>query len=193
MKILELLYENQDIDLNRAYELFKASYTKSTGIAWSKEKFLSRASNWEFYGDYNGYVAVRVQRGGFVKLVGVGGSPRSIMKGMSELGGKPIWGLISKDMVGMAGRYGLKSPPAFVIKLLMKVIPASVWGDVPTSINNDGSVTLSYNDVGDATKFFVASSEYYDKLLGSFDTLPGMDKIPDLVKMGVKKALRMLV
>ena len=58
MKLQEL-FEQENIDLDRAYELFTASYQKGTGTSWSKAKFMQRASNWTFYGDNDGYVAVR--------------------------------------------------------------------------------------------------------------------------------------
>lgn len=171
MKLIDL-YENvNQLDMDRAYELFTASYQASTGASWSKEKFFQRASNWDFYGDSNGYIAVRPQRSGLVKLVGVGGSPRSIMKGMKEIMDKhlPIWGMMSSDLVPMAVKMGMIQPPTFVVKGMLKVIPRSVFGDVPFTINDDGSITLQYSDVGDARKYFVGSKEYFKHMISSFN------------------------
>ena len=47
---------------DRIFSIFKDSYEKSLGTSWSKDKFLSRANNWEFYGTEKGFVAVRPQR-----------------------------------------------------------------------------------------------------------------------------------
>ncbi len=167
MKVEELFESIDNIDLDRAYELFSKSYQEHTGSAWSKEKFISRASNWEFYGDGNGYVAVRPQRSGLVKLVGVAGSPRSIMKGMKELQNQhlPVWGLMSSELVTLAKKLGFIQPPAWVVKGMLKLIPPGVFGDVPFNINSDGSITLQYSDVGEATKFFVGSKEYFKAML----------------------------
>lgn len=193
MKVLELLREN--IDLDRAYELFSKSYQEHTGTAWSKSKFMQRASNWTFYGDDNGYVAVRKQYSGPIKLVGVGGSPRSILKGMRELMSRnePVWGMMSGDLIPMAKKFGMIQPPALVIKLLMKIIPSSVWGDVPVSVNKDGSITFSYSDVGDATKFFIASPEYFEFLLNNLYKNPNVQSLPSLAISQIKNALVNLV
>lgn len=156
----------ESFDLERAYEIFKTSYDKSTGSSWSKDKFLSRARNWKFYGDSDGYVAVRQQRSGMLKLNGVAGSTRSIVKGLKELLAEnhPTWGMVSEDMLPMAHKLGFITPPAFVIKLLIKSIPASVFG-ADFDMNDDGSITLHYHDVGLVTKYFIANKQYYKQIL----------------------------
>ena len=170
MRVEELFESIGDIDLDKAYELFSASYNKHAGNAWSKEKFISRARNWEFYGDDKGYVAVRVQGSGLVKLVGVGGTPRSVVKGLKQIMDQhlPIWGMMSGELVPMAKKLGMIQPPAWVVKGMLKFIPPSVFGDAPFTINDDGSITLQYSDVGEATKFFVGSKEYFKHMIGEF-------------------------
>ncbi len=69
----------------KLFGMFEESYRKETGQAWSQPKFESRAQNWHFYGDEDGFVAVRPQRSGMKKLVGVAGSPKSIIKGVDQL------------------------------------------------------------------------------------------------------------
>lgn len=167
MKVEELFESMDNINLDQAYELFSKSYQEHTGTAWSKEKFVSRASNWEFFGDEHGYVAVRPQRSGLVKLVGVAGSPRSIVKGLKQIQDQhlPIWGMMSSDLVPLAKKMGLIQPPAWVVKGMLKLIPPGVFGDVPLKVNSDGSITLQYSDVGSATKFFVGSKEYFKTML----------------------------
>jgi hypothetical protein len=169
--IVDELFESVDnIDMDRAYELFSASYKEHTGNAWSKEKFMARAAAWDFYGDENGYVAVRPQLSGLVKLVGVGGAPRSVLKGLKQLMDQhlPVWGMMSADLVPMAKKIGMIQPPAWVVKGMLKFIPPGVFGDAPFTVNGDGSITLQYSDVGEATKFFVGSKEYFTHMIGQF-------------------------
>ena len=175
------------------YNIFKQSYEKSTGASWDVNKFNSRARNWVFFGDETGFVAVRPQRSGLYKLVGVAGNPRGILKGMAELKSNnyPVWGMVSGDMVGMAKKQGFKTPPKYLIKVLLKFIPKSIFGGVDFDVNSDGSITLKYADVGDAKKYFIANDEYFKKLKS--DILPTMkDKmsnIPSVIKIGLNKFL----
>jgi hypothetical protein len=195
MKLSEItkykpLQESLNIDLHHAYELFSKTYQKSTGSAWTYQKFMSRARNWEFLGDEFGYVAFRRQRSGMVKLVGVAGNIRSIRNGVIELleQNHPTWGMISKNMVPMAVKLGFINPPAFLMKIMLKMIPKSVFGDVDFDINNDGSITLKYSDVGDATKYFIANKEYFKHMLVEMK-----DKSSDLAMKPVIKFIEMLV
>ena len=76
----DLSYEEK----NAMYNVFRDSYIKATGSAWDESKFNRRAYNWEFFGNSSGFVAVRPQKGGLYKLVGVGGEKSGIIKGMIE-------------------------------------------------------------------------------------------------------------
>lgn len=166
MKLQELFESFDNIDLDKAYEIFKASYDKATGTAWPKEKFLYKARNWKFYGDQNGYVAVRPQRSGMMKLNGVAGNTKSILKGLKELlaENQPTWGMVSSEMLPMAHKIGFITPPAFALKVLIKMIPANVFG-ADYTLNDDGSITLHYADVGPSTKYFIANKSYFKQLL----------------------------
>jgi hypothetical protein len=166
------------------FKIFKDSYEQSIGVSWTKDKFLSRAYNWELYGDENGFVAVRPQKSGMLKLVGVAGNNKSIYKGMQELLAtkKPIWGMVSKEISDIMHKLKFITPPTFVIKLLLPMIPKNVFGNVDYTLNKDGSITLDYEDVGKATKFFVATKEYYKYLLTN-KSIP----IPGIVKTFISK------
>lgn len=183
-----------DLNMDNAYEIFKQSYEKETGAAWDKGKFLSRARNWEFYGDQTGFVAVRPQRSGLVKITGAAGSPKGILKGIRELLSQntPVWTMASKPLAAQLVKLGLIQPPAFLIKAISKIIPASVFGDVPFTVNSDGSLTFQYSDVGDATKYFVASPEYFKHMLRSLQG-SAMNHIPtitkNLIATGIEKLL----
>jgi hypothetical protein len=175
------------------YNLFKKSYESSVGTSWSKDKFYSKAYDWLFFGDENGFVAVRSQKSGLYKLVGVAGSLKSILNGFNELQSKnvPIWGMVSKDIQQMAHKKGFITPPPFLLKVLYKVIPNSVFGNTEFDVNSDGSLTLKYSDVGDAVKYFIGNDEYFKSLKSNI--LPSMkdefSKLPSLTKMMINKFL----
>lgn len=171
------------------YNVFKDSYEKTTGNAWSKDKFYSRAQNWLFFGDDDGFVTVRPQQSGLYKLVGVAGNLKSILLGLNELKSlnQPVWGMVSADIQKMAQKQGFKSPPGFLLKVLLKFIPSSVFGGADFEINSDGSLTLKYDDVGDAKKYFIGNEEYFKKLKS--DILPSlkdkMSTLPLVVRKGI--------
>ena len=157
----------------RLFGMFEDSYKRETGQAWSQPKFESRASNWQFYGDEDGFVAVRPQRSGMKKLVGVAGSPKSIIKGIEALKdeGGPIWGAVSSPLAAMAKKRGLIVPHLHfggptLIKALVSQVPASVFGGVKPTVQPDGGLELDYPDVGKATKYMVVNKEYLKHLTG---------------------------
>lgn len=199
MKIYQLLesMSSYEMNMDKAYELFSKSYTESTGTSWSKEKFLSRARGWVFYGDDNGYVAVRPQRSGMKKLVGMAGDIRSILKGMDELiqEGGPVWGAVSAPLAKAAKKRGMIVPHLimggpFFIKTLIKTIPASVFGGHEPKVTSDGGITIEYDDVGAATKYLIGNKAYFISALKipevaeKIKTIPGISSILKL--MGLK-------
>jgi hypothetical protein len=106
------------------------------------------------------------------KLVGVAGDTAGVVKGLKRLmdEGKPVWGAVSARLAAAAKRFGLIAPHQYiggpmVIKLIMASIPDSVFGGVKPTVNSDGGVTLDYEDVGSATKYFVANKPYFRELL----------------------------
>jgi len=181
-----------DIDLDQAYNLLNESYLKATGYAWTKEKFLQRASSWQFYGDSDGCLAVRPQRGGMLKMVACFGSPRSIVKGVLEVNklNVPVWGMMDRALVDKLKKIGYIEPPAFLIRSIIPIIPPSVFGDADYKINNDGSVTFNYSDVGSATKFFIANRKYYETMLELIKT---RHDVPDTVKAVILPAIKTLL
>jgi hypothetical protein len=194
--INEETFRFDSLDQNKQekiFDIFKSSYESSVGTSWTKEKFYSRAQNWLFFGDDNGFVTVRPQQSGMYKLTGVAGNPKSILNGLNELQtiDVPIWGMVSKDIQTMANKKGLKTPPAFLVKILIKFIPSSALGGVDFDVNSDGSLTLKYQDVGDAKKYFVANDQYFKKI--KKDLLPQIkDKLSDLPLLA-RKSIEMFL
>lgn len=179
------------LDLDKAYDIFNKSYIISTGQSWEKDKFLERARNWTFFGDENGYVAVRPQSSGMVKLVGVAGSPKSIYKGIHEVKNKynntPLWGMVSKDISTQMEKVGFKSlklkddlKSKLFLKLIKAVIPSSVFGGaIINGINPDGTISFEYSDVGSANKVLVGNDSYFEALK---EKVAGNQAIPDMMK-----------
>ena len=160
--------ELSDEEKDKVYNIFKTSYDKSVGSSWSKPKFDSRADNWTFFGDKNkGFVVLRKQQSGMNKLTGVAGDLKSISLGINDINNinEPVWGMADQKIVHMlTKRYNFYTPPSFILKLMMKHIPKSVFGDTDYVINDDGSVTFKYSDVGDATKYFFGNKQYFKQV-----------------------------
>lgn len=191
--VTESFYLNSS-NQDSIYQAFKRSYEEETGKAWSEGKFLSRARNWTFYGDDKGFVAVREQRSGMKKLVGVAGEPKSILKGLAELQteGGPIWGAVSAPLAQMAKKRGMIVPHlypggAFFIKALVKVIPSYVFGGYEPVVTKDGGVQFQYDDVGTHTKYLIGNKAYFVSAM----KLPGIvDKLKEVP--GLMSAIRLM-
>jgi hypothetical protein len=194
-----LLNESVKLDLDKAYDVFNKSYINSTGKSWDKDKFLQRASNWTFHGDDNGYVAVRPQKGGLIKLVGVAGSLKSIYKGMQEVkhsyNNQPMWGMVTSDIAKQLEKLGgflvvrvsggIKTK--IFLNVIKKIIPSSVFGGAEIKgINSDGTITFAYNDIGESNKVLVGNKHYMEYLK---QQILSNTSIPDFVK---NQAVQML-
>lgn len=156
-----------EIPLEKAYEIFRKEYEKATGKSWDQNKFMNRARNWEFYGDDKGYVAIRRQRSGFVKLVGMAGEMKSKLKGIQDLLSMdlPLWGMVSKEIKDIAIRKGMRMPNLLERQVLKRSIPPQVFGDAKIlDYQSDGGVKIQYPDIGVTVKYLVGTPKYYSEL-----------------------------
>lgn len=174
--------ELSDDEKEKVYDIFKTSYENSTGTSWDSGKFSSRANGWTFFGDKSsGFVVLRKQNSGMNKLTGVAGDLKAISMGIADINAlnEPVWGMADKRITGiLTKKFNYYTPPAFILKLMMKKIPSSVFGDAEYEVNNDGSVTFKYSDVGDATKYFFANKQYYKQIYPTIlDSLSGMSSM----------------
>jgi len=174
--------ELSDDEKEKVYDIFKTSYENSTGTSWDSGKFSSRANGWTFFGDKSsGFVVLRKQNSGMNKLTGVAGDLKAISMGISDINAlnEPVWGMADKRISTiLTKKFNYYTPPAFILKLMMKKIPSSVFGDAEYEVNNDGSVTFKYSDVGDATKYFFANKQYYKQIYPTIlDSLSGMSSM----------------
>ena len=184
-----------DITPERAYELFTASYKAKLGASWSKDKFMSRIANWELFGNHDGFIAVRRQRGGMFKLVGCAGSLQGIVNGLLELISEhhevPIWGMMDRKLVDKIKKLDFIEPPVTLIKMLIPLIPKSVFGGVDYTINPaTGGVTLHYEDVGPAEKFFVCNKAYCNEMV---NLLANRDDVKEPLKSSIIGALKLII
>jgi hypothetical protein len=159
------------LDMTKAYDVFRQEYEESTGQSWSQDKFMQRARNWQFFGDENGFVAVRPQRSGFVKLVGMAGDNKSKLRGIQQIQqqGLPIWGMVSKDIKDMAVKRGMREPNMIERTVLKQALNSAALGDAEIlGYTSDNGVRLRYPDIGEVTKYMIGSPEYYQKLRSAF-------------------------
>ena len=170
----EAMLEPKDLDLDKTYDTFKTSYEKQTGKAWDKGKFMDRIHGWTLWGEPDGFVATRQQASGPIKLVGAAGNMAGVKKGFLEVlgAGKPVWGAMDLRLATLAARMGMRMPPGWMMKKILHSIKdrlAVANGVSPESItiNDDGSMTVDYPDVGKATKFIVGNKAYFQYLLAS--------------------------
>lgn len=186
--------ELTDERLAELIQTFQSSYKQQTGSSWSDDKLLGRAQNWTFYGDVDGFVAARRQGSGMNKLVAAAGNPRGVLDGFNELisDGGPIWGAVSGDLAKMAKKKGMIVPHLIpggpmLIKAILASVPASVFGGYKPKVSNDGGVVISYDDVGDATKYLIGNAEYFKEAI----KIPAVaDKIKEMPIL--KKAISLL-
>ena len=159
------------LDMTKAYDVFRKEYEESTGQSWTQDKFMQRASNWQFFGDENGFVAVRPQRSGFVKLVGMAGDNKSKLRGIQQIQqmGLPVWGMVSKDIKDIAVKRGMREPNMIERTLLKQALNSAALGDAEIlGYTPDNGVRLRYPDIGEVTKYMIGSPEYYQKLRSAF-------------------------
>jgi hypothetical protein len=148
-----------------------------------------------FFGNLNpgfeGFVAVRPQRSGMLKLVAVAGSPRSVLAGIKLLtaahGNEPIWGAVSGDLVGMCERFGLIAPHnrfggPTIIRTLVGMIPVGILGISKPEIQSDGGFVVNVTEIGPSKKYFVANKPYF-----AFVSSGAMDNVDFAGKALLKK------
>ena len=165
------------------YEIFKQSYLKSTGTAFSESHFYDRASKWTFFGippnsendPTSGFVAVRFQPSGLIKLTGVAGNTRGILRGVDLLNSKnqPVWGAVSSDIANMASKKGFKIVPPFVLKMLTQSgmkIPGM-------EIDDAGNIKTDIAEIGKVDKKAIVNDQYISWLKNQYPHLPISDKM----------------
>jgi len=191
-----------NMDMDKAFDIFQKSYTKSTGKSWDKDKFIDRAIDWEFYGDDNGFVALRKQKSDLVKLVGAAGSLKSVYKGMQDIkhlySSKMVWGLVSRDISSQLEKLGfyvfrLKGglSDKMMIFFIKNTIPSSVLGGATINgIDKDGSLNLTYGDVGSVDKVLIGNKGYFQFLINS---IQNNGKIPDMIKNKLIAAINNII
>lgn len=198
-KFIEKQFELYDLDGDKQenlFVLFSNSYIKATGASWDKDTFFRKTSNWIFFGDddITGGIAVRPQASGLVKMNAMFGSPRAIKKGLDEMisvyHDKGIWTVATKNIVEALNRnYGFKSPPPFLVKMLIPHL-ASAMGMNVMGVSPDGGIEIDTVS-GKMTKYFSANKNYYGWLKSSEIMGKVVSQIPKAMKGLLTKFLKL--
>lgn len=168
------------------YDMFRDSYVRATGNSWVKNKFYSKANDFLFFGNKNeGFITVRPNPDGTLKLTTSAGNIKNIFDGVSELisTNKPIWGLMSSKMsMVLSKKYGFIIPPKEVSGFLIKAVvdPNSSY-----NLNDDGTITFNYTDIKSSSKSFIANEKFYKFI---FDKLEP-DEVPYHIMYFLKSIL----
>ena len=201
-KLLEDQFKLSDLDQDRQDKLFQTfynSYIKATGSSWNQSTFNHKAYSWVFFGDAEGTggIAVRPQQSGLVKMNAVFGSPRAIMAGINELiqtwGDRGLWTVATKEIVGALNkRFGFRTPPVFVMKILVPLLSKVLGGHVE-KIEKDGGLVITDPNTGNTmTKYFTGNSAYYKWMIRSENLAMVGDKIQGKAKGLIMKGLQLL-
>jgi hypothetical protein len=149
------------------FNLFKDSYLKSVGTYWSEEKFIKKTKDWLFFGDkINGFIAAK-ENNGIFKLIISAGSLGSVINGINELLSlnKPVWGLSNDKLKNfLVKKFNFISPNKEEILKMKKLFSDEFLANKDYIINDDGTFTFNYDDVGVSNKYFVANDLFFNKI-----------------------------
>lgn len=154
-------------------DLVKADKTKIK----SKEWFEKRYPLWTFFGNAQGYVAVRKQGSGAVRINLIAGDRNIVLRAFIELlsQGWPLWTTVD-DQVAIL----LKNPKIGFIQLSPKLvsmlfnekyytqsplIPHMVMGDDKIEDNGDGSLTINDRELGALKKYILVNTKWLNHTL----------------------------
>ena len=154
-------------------DLIKADKTKVK----SKDWFEKRYPLWTFFGNAQGYVAVRKQASGAVRINLIAGDKVIVLKAFIELlkKGWPLWTTVDDQVATMLmnpkiGFTGLSSKALMMLfdsKYFPQspLIPSNVMGVTQITVNNDNSITIDDDELGALKKYFMVNSEWLSHTL----------------------------
>ena len=181
---LEESFELTDENSEELYKAFQKSYDDSVGHSWSYEKFVQRASGWNFYGDETGYITARKQKSGLYKITGVAGSPKGILKGLEELNSMniPLWTAATDNITTMLKKKGFVVFKGIlyypIVKIMIESIPSYVFGDSIESVKKDAAIVFNV-DGHLHEKYFCCNKKYLLEMVKS-TTIP--ENLKKLIK-----------
>lgn len=151
-------------------DIVKAEKTKIK----SKEWFEKRYPLWTFFGNAQGYVAVRKQGSGAVRITLIAGDRSIVLQAFIELlkKGWPLWttvdGLVAKMLQNP--KVGFIALNPILVTMLFNpksynnspLIPHFTMGDDPIKDNGDGTLEIKDRELGSLTKYFLVNSEWLE-------------------------------
>jgi hypothetical protein len=183
------------------YKKFAESYKKATGESWRPDFFRGRARKWTFYGNKHGYVAVRRQHSGMMKIVGSAGHPIGIHVGMKKLlsEGTPIWAAATPELAdGMMKHYGMTAVSPMVVRHMAPVLERKgTLGDGKIHhIDEDGTINISYPNLDGVHRKKIVGNALYHAASMSFvaahAAVQAYDTVKDKASSLVDKAKSLL-
>jgi hypothetical protein len=149
-------------------DLVKADKSKIKSKNW----FEKRYPLWTFFGNAQGYVAVRKQNSGAVRINLIAGDKNIVLRAFIELltKGWPLWSTVDSEVAKL-----LKNPKVGFIELSPRLvtmlygektysqsplIPHMIMGDDKIDDNGDGSLTIHDKELGSLVKYILVNKEW---------------------------------
>lgn len=191
-------YDLDDEKQDELYRVFYDTYTASTGGAFSRNEFDSRASNWTFFGTPPndegkpvGGICLRLQNGGMAKVTGSFGDIHAVANAIremeSEIGDMKIWSAVPEKLAKAFCHFDKEFliPPKEIVKILAPMIAkrGTVLGFL--GVNPDGSLKFD-TPSGQMDKVYVCNRNYAEWLIGQADNFG----IPKMILNPLKAMLQ---
>jgi len=155
-----------NMDLDKAYDVFRNEYIKSTGYSWPKETFISKAKHWTFYGNDTGWIAAKKNNNDYMKLVAMAGNMMRKTKTLRALvqTNVPLYGVCTANVVPFLSGAGMMPPPNKYA--LDAALQLNILGDATfIDYSDDGGIILNFPGIGKLTKYVMGTPAFWQKLL----------------------------
>lgn len=151
-------------------DLVKADRAKVKSKSW----FEKRYPLWTFFGNAQGYIAVRKQNSGAARINLIAGDKNIVLMAFVELLRKkwPLWTTVDDQVAKL-----LQNPkigfiqlnPTLVSMLIGEnyysqspLIPHFIMGDDKIEDNRNGSITINDSELGKLVKYFLVNKEWIE-------------------------------
>jgi hypothetical protein len=187
-----------DEEQEQLYELFKVSYEKATGAAFSQSQFYSRAQGWIFFGNADpigGGIAVRKQNQmNAFKLNASYGNPLAVLAGWKEMRKlyptMAVWGGVTDEIAKMIlsrDKDFKVAPPA-----LLRILLPSLKHVSPDIVGIGKKGLKVQTPAGVMDKCIIANTAYYQHILQAGEDPKYQSSIPLAARLALKPALGIL-
>lgn len=181
-----------DEEQDRLYDVFRDTYTRVVGAAFSRPDFDWRAAGWTFYGEppddsnpqarVGGISVRRQQSNNMYRLTSSFGHPMAVLKGFAEFtarhGRDPSWGAVTPDIARMIAKRdkSWRTIPGPVLKAMESGLNRIMNGEV-RSVGINGVMKVD-TPAGAMDKLFIANKAYIEWLLDSIENPANARRLP---------------